>query len=206
MQTCMVTSLQCSRPDESVREAQLADPMIGPILRAREAGTPLIPELINASNHHTRQLLQQWEQLVVRDGVLYRTFESTDGASYRLQMVIPTQLQVQVLREIHGGRLSGHLGEVKMLHKIREWFYWPGMSRSVRDWCWTCPSCAALKGPSQKRHAPLQNLKVGYPLEVIAMDIVGPLPPGKSGNKYILVVSDYLRDGLKHLAFQVRMQ
>jgi len=29
------------------------------------------------------------------------------------------------------------------------------------------------------------------PLEVIAMDIVGPLPPGKSGNKYILVVSDY---------------
>ena len=63
-------------------------------------------------------------------------------------MIVPTQLRAQVLREILGGRLSGHLGEAKMLHKTREWFYWPGMSRSVGDWCRTCPSCAARKRPS----------------------------------------------------------
>ena len=106
-------------------------------------------------------------------------------------MIVPTQLQSQVLREIHGGRLSGHLGEAKMLHKTRERFYWPGMLRSVSDWCRICPSCAARKRPSQKRCGPLPNLKAGYPLEVIAMDIVGPFPISKSGSKYILVVSDY---------------
>ena len=74
-------------------------------------------------------------------------------SSYHLQMIVPTQLRAQVLREIHGGRLSGHLGEAKMLHKTRERFYWPGMSRSVGDWCRTCPSFAACKGPSQKRRA-----------------------------------------------------
>ena len=78
-----------------------------------------------------------------------------------------------------------------MLHKTRERFYLPGMSRSVSDWCQTCPSCAARKRPSQKRRGPLQNLRAGYPLEVIAMDIVGPFPISKSGSKYILVVSDY---------------
>ena len=191
MHICMTTLSQSSRPAESVRKVQLVDTMIGPILRAKEAGILPTPELTNTSNHHTRQLVQQWEQLVVRDGILYRNFKSTDGASYHLQMIVPTQLQSQVLREIHGGRLSGHLGEAKMLHKTRERFYWPGMSRNVSDWCQTCPSCAARKRPSQKRRGPLQNLKAGYPLEVIAMDIVGPFPISKSGSKYILVVSDY---------------
>ena len=137
---CMITLSQSSRPAESVREVQLADTMMGPILRAKEAGTLPTPQLTNASNHHTRQLVQQWEQLVVRDGVLYRNFESTDGASYHLQMIVPTQLQSQVLREIHGGRLSGHLGEAKMLHKTRERFYWPGMSRRVSDMSKLCCS------------------------------------------------------------------
>ena len=106
-------------------------------------------------------------------------------------MIIPTQLQEKVLSEIHGGRLSGHLGETKTLQKARERFYWPGMSRSVSDWCRTCPSCAARKGNGQRRRGALQNMKTGYPLEVIAMDIVGLFPPSKSGNKYILAVSDY---------------
>ena len=115
-----------------------------------------MPELTNASNHHTRQLVQQWKQLVVRDGVLYRNFESTDGTSYYLQMIIP---QAPVLRKIHGGRLSGHLG------KPKHYTNWPGMSRSVGHWCQICPSCAAHKGLSQKRSGPLQNLKAGYPLK-----------------------------------------
>ena len=153
--------------------------------------TPPSAELTTASNHHTRQLVQQWDQLVLKDGILYRSFESSDGTKYNLQMIIPKQLQEKVLSEVNGGKLSGHLGEAKTLRKARERFYWPGMSRSVSDWCRTCPSCAACKGTGQKRHGALQNMKTGYPLEIVAMDIVGPLPPSKSGNKYILVVSDY---------------
>jgi len=37
----------------------------------------------------------------------------------------------------------------------------------------------------------LENMKAGYPLEIMAMDIVGPLPTSKTDNKYILVISDY---------------
>ena len=31
----------------------------------------------------------------------------------------------------------------------------------------------------------------GFPLEKLAVDILGPLPVTEKGNKYILVVSDY---------------
>ena len=45
----------------------------------------------------------------------------------------------------------------------------------------------------QKQRAPLQKMERGYPLQMIAADIVGPLPKSKLGNKYILVVSDYFK-------------
>ena len=47
------------------------------------------------------------------------------------------------------------------------------------------------KRPQQTRWGALENIKAGYPLEIVAMDIFGPLPTSKSGNKYILVISDY---------------
>ena len=49
MRTCMTTLSHSSRLDESIREAQLADPMIGPVLRAKEVDVPPTPELTNAS-------------------------------------------------------------------------------------------------------------------------------------------------------------
>jgi len=39
--------------------------------------------------------------------------------------------------------------------------------------------------------APLQLHQVGAPLERVAMDILGPLPPTRQGNRYILVIMDY---------------
>ena len=46
---------------------------------------------------------------------------------------------------------------------------------------------------SQKGRAPLQNVHVvaGYPMQIVAVDIVGPISPSTTGNTYILVASDY---------------
>ena len=102
---------------------QLANPIIGPVLRAKEEGKPPTAELTTASNYHTRQLVQQWDQFTIKDGILYRNFESNDGTKHTLQMIVPLQLQEKVLREVHGDRLSGHLGEAKTLLRSRERFY-----------------------------------------------------------------------------------
>ena len=42
-----------------------------------------------------------------------------------------------------------------------------------------------------KAHAPLTSIKVGYPMQFVAMDIVGPFPESLAGNTHILVVADY---------------
>ena len=44
--------------------------------------------------------------------------------------------------------------------------------------------------PARQR-ANMQSVPIGAPLEMIAMDFVGPLPCTERGNKYVLVVGDY---------------
>ena len=181
-----------STPPGDIREAQLADNITGPILRAKES-TPQKPHngTLRGTDQKLCQLSSQWDQLTVLNGVLYHTHESNDGKSTHLQLIVPASLQTQILQEVHGGKSSGHLGEEKTLAKLRERFYWPGMTTSVHEWCQTCHSCMSRKRPQRTRRGALENIKAGYPLEIMAMDIVGPLPTSKSGNKYILVISDY---------------
>ena len=37
----------------------------------------------------------------------------------------------------------------------------------------------------------LQPVTVGYPLQMVAVDIMGPFPQSANGNSYILVAHDY---------------
>jgi len=77
-------------------------------------------------------------------------------------------------------------------------FFWPGYSVVVKEWCKTCVNCATRKVPPRKRRAPLQNILTGYPMQIVAADIVGPFPTTANGNRYILVASDYFAKCLCH--------
>ena len=45
--------------------------------------------------------------------------------------------------------------------------------------------------PTPSRRVPLQPIATNYPLQLVATDILGPLPESAPGNSYILVVADY---------------
>ena len=92
---------------------------------------------------------------------------------------------------MHGGVASGHLGEEKTLSRLKERFYWPGHWNDVKDWCNTCPNCVTRKSSGTKRRAPLQTIKAGYPMQIVAVDILGPMPETEEGYRYILVAGDY---------------
>ena len=40
-----------------------------------------------------------------------------------------------------------------------------------------------------KSQAPLTSIMAGYPMHLVAMDVVGPFPQSPSGNKYVLVAA-----------------
>lgn len=75
--------------------------------------------------------------------------------------------------------------------KLKERFYWPGHTEDVRRWCQTCLTCAARKSPAPRNKAKLVSIYPGYPLQLVAMDLLGPLPESTNKNSYVLVVTDY---------------
>ena len=75
--------------------------------------------------------------------------------------------------------------------KIKKRFYWCNMYKDVSYWCRICSTCGSRKMPHRHAKAPMKQYNVGYPMERIAVDISGPYPVSKKGNKYLFVVSCY---------------
>ncbi|GFW59518.1 retrovirus-related Pol polyprotein from transposon 412 [Trichonephila clavipes] len=80
---------------------------------------------------------------------------------------------------------------MKTLQKVRERLYWNNVHSDVEKCCRTCDPCAARKGPRKRTRGRLQLYNVGAPFELIAFDILGPLPRSSEGNNNILVVMDH---------------
>ena len=179
------------RSPEELRERQLGDAAIGFLLHAREKGEKPLADDIRKQGPIAQRLSQLWNKLVVKQGVLWRLYENVNGTSTQQQLVVPHCLREEILQDLHAGALGGHLGAEKTLAKAKERFYWPGMQRDVVDWCRTCSACATRKTAPQRNRAPLQTVKAGYPMQVVAVDIMGPLPESPAGNSYVLVAGDY---------------
>ena len=183
------TTLMSTEPN--LRESQLADSTVGPVLQRKESDQKPSADETKSMARASRRLFQMWDQLLVRDGVLYRQYIRPLDQEFVLQLVVPGDMQSDVIKDLHEGALGGHLGEEKTLARLKERFYWPGHYKDVHEWCRTCPACAARKAPTPKGKAPLQSIKAGYPMQMVATDIVGPFPESQAGNSYILVVADY---------------
>ena len=129
-----------------------------------------------------------------RDGVIYRrwTPPGQDAEARAVeQLVLPRRCREMVLMMAHSVTMSGHLGKNKMAERLRRCFYWPTLFKDVAEYCRACEECqkcSSRRGPK----APLVPLPVmEEPFQRIAIDIVGPLPRSRLGNKYILMVCDY---------------
>ena len=132
-------------------------------------------------------MLQKWEQLYVHDCQC----EDNDGKRKWFQLWYHRQLENEVVGALHNGIAGGHLGEDKTIGKMKEHFYQPGYTEDAHSWCQTCTVCAAKKSPAPRNRAKLVNIHSGYPLQLVAMDFLGPLPESTNKNSYVLVINDY---------------
>ncbi|GBM48620.1 Transposon Ty3-I Gag-Pol polyprotein [Araneus ventricosus] len=175
-----------------IQKAQLEDPAIKTILEKKlmSADRPSWQEIAPESPA-TKRYWALWDSLHLKDGVLYRRWESDDGRSCRWQQILPKSRIPEVLRETHDSASGGHFGVMKTLSKTREQFYWDRLRADVEKWCRECHACGARKGPKTRTKGQLQRHNVGAPFERMALDILGPFPVTTKGNRYVLVLMDY---------------
>ena len=175
-----LATILSGRSHQDIRNLQTKDELIGPIFCAKINGTKLSLESKKGRDPKYQKLVQMSDQLMVKDELLWRLFENRDGTGCIYQLVIPSSLKTEVLHDIHEGVLGEHLGLDKSLGKLKERFYWLGHYSDVKQWC------ATKKSGGPTRRGSLNPIVVGHPLQLVAVDILGPLPQRSDGNAYIL--------------------
>ena len=164
------------------------DPVTAEVKTWVEQGHRPTFENISFTGVEVKFLWGQFDSLCIQNSLLVRKLESE--FSKKCQVYVPTSLRGQVLEECHSSKTSSHLGRRKSFFRLKQKFIWPGMRRDMDDFVSTCQICQSFKVAQKKRRGPQKPFPVGLPLERVCIDIVGPFPVTKNGNKYILVVTD----------------
>ena len=172
-----------TEPD-TLRSLQLADPVLGPILKALQAGQrPSYPASMAKMGRHigvTKNILTI--QIPPRQGFFNDCLN---------RAILPHSLQGEVLQEAHNSSLGGHQGIFRTLERIKGQFWWANMDASVRDHLQHCLPCQATSNKSAPPpHAHDQYPGVKGPNQRIHVDLFGPVRDKERKKRYILGMTD----------------
>jgi len=170
--------------DEVVREAQLKDPGIGPVVSWVENQNRPPWATVEGQSPMLRALWRQFESLCVIDGMLYRSFYDPSGAVMHRQLVLPREFRVPFLELVHHD-LARHLKYAKCVPHIIRRAWWHGWKTDLNLFIKCCRKCEAFHRGKPPKQATLTPTYSGAPGEKIAVDLQGPFP-ASNGSKYIL--------------------
>jgi transposase InsO family protein len=176
---------------DKLREAQGTDHGIGRVIHHLST-TKEQPEASGdwRTDGELRLYRQIWPQLKIVNGVLYRQVEP-GCRDERLVLVVSRKMRGHVLDLSHNNPCSGHMGVTRCVERLQCQYYWPGMASEVQLWIAECELCSRRKPLVPTQRAPMQSIPIAKPMELWAMDIMGPLPVTARGNQYVLVMSDH---------------
>ena len=137
-----------------------------------------------------RTELPDWDtddELIDADGVLCTTRAPRNGECYP-RIWVPDGHRMPLIGSYH--QSTGHSGPAIMQRLLQRDYKWPGMWTDIRTYYSRCNLCSVHRERCDKP-PPTEMLQARLPNEVVAMDMVGPLPHSTKGRRYILTVMDH---------------
>ncbi len=105
-------------------------------------------------------------------------------------IVIPKCRRSQLLALAHDK--AGHLSDKKLLEIFKRRFSWPNITCDVHKYVKSCVVCQRANKKGHLRAPMVERPVVSEPFEVVAVDIVGPLPKVADMQLTILFLSYWL--------------
>ena len=142
-------------------------------------------------SHEDRELSQLSAKAgySVNNGVLY-----FDHPKRGKLIVPPGARREGILRELHDHPMAGHQGSRRTMDRVQSRFFWPGLTKFVKRYVKSCHTCAVSKDSVVSPTAPMQSVEISAldAWSKICIDFMGPLPVSSSGNKFLIVVQEYV--------------
>lgn len=123
-------------------------------------------------------------------------YELHDGVVYkrngdRLLFVVPNTMRKSLVIKFHD--LKSHQGAERVLSRILEHYYFPGIRAYVKKHIAACLDCTVGKSKPGSQPGTLHPIPPGRrPFAVINIDHLGPFVTSARGNKYVLAIVDNL--------------
>ncbi len=124
------------------------------------------------------------------DGILYHRMILHGRAYYRL--CLPHNMVHQVMLACHDDMTAGHMGITRTLDKIQKRYHWPKMTKQITTYVRGCIDCQTKKRPMERPAGLMKPIKAQQPFERVGIDLIGPFPLSRSGNKHVIIAVDYL--------------
>lgn len=99
---------------------------------------------------------------------------------------------LEVLEALHDDPKAGHLGFSRTLERVQE-YYWPCLTADITHYLTTCRYIQIHKTPPTRPARFLQPIEPPRrPFQRIGINLPGLFLTSTSGNKWIIVATDYL--------------
>ncbi len=173
---------------KALRDLQAQDSDISPVVRWLESRVDPSARELALSSPAVRHLWLCRPQLEMKEGVLF--YRWVAGSRSKLKLVVPEVLKPEALVMVHDSKVGGHPGEDRTLSRLRSSFFWHGSKVDSRAYVQSCAACSRNKKPNVRAKAALGSYVVGGRNERVHLDLLGPFPKSKAGNRYILMMVD----------------
>ena len=122
---------------------------------------------------------------VIVEGALYSIQRPTPFSACYPRLVLPPPFHKQVVLRAH--KEVGHMSLAKTLERVREAYVFPKMRSKVGTIIRSCPICVAHSRSRDK--VPMGQMPSPVsPMQMVSLDLIGPLPETESRHRYVLNV------------------
>lgn len=121
---------------------------------------------------------------VMHEGLLFRRGSEKNPG---FKLCVPKSQCKSLVLAHHNG--LGHFGKTKTYLYMRQLFFWPKMAKHVRQIVTSCELCQKAKSAPICKGL-LNPVVVNKPGELVCLDLIGPLPRGRGGVVFLLVIVD----------------
>ena len=128
------------------------------------------------------------DEYEVIEGNLFSIIPPHNNSPLYPRLVLPSPFRQAIINRAH--MEVGHMSTWKTLQRITDAYVWPKMRRDINKQLKTCPTC--LLHNRHPQHTPPGMMPTAYyPMQIISMDLIGPMATSTNGNKYALTVIDH---------------